>query len=135
VLEAGESRAVWAMIRDAEPLGVAPEEAVWRVSVRPSAAARVAAAMHAAGARCLLDWGGGLVWIAGAATEAMHAAVVAAAAEARGAFTLFRAPDALRSGVPAIPDEPPALAAIGARVKAALDPAGVLNPGRMRAGM
>jgi glycolate oxidase FAD binding subunit len=41
----------------------------------------------------------------------------------------------LRAAVAVLPDEPAALAAIGARVKAALDPAGVLNPGRMRAGL
>ncbi|HEV7266579.1 MAG TPA: glycolate oxidase subunit GlcE [Falsiroseomonas sp.] len=134
VLEATESVALWAAIRDAQPLGAAPEEAVWRVSVRPSAGARVAAAASAIGARCLLDWGGGLVWIAGPATEAAHAAVMAAAAEARGSFTLFRAPEPLRAAVAVLPDEPPALAAIAARVKAALDPAGVLNPGRMRVG-
>jgi glycolate oxidase FAD binding subunit len=91
--------------------------------------------MQAAGARCLLDWGGGLVWIAAAATAAMHAAVVAAAGDARGTFTLFRAPASLSLAVAAIPEEPPALAAIAARVKRALDPAGVLNPGRMRVGL
>ncbi len=132
VLEAEESEALWRGIRDADPLGAAPEEAVWRVSVRPSAGAAVAEAMRQAGARCLLDWGGGLVWIAGPATGAMHAAVVAAAGA--GSFTLFRAPEPLRAAVAVIPEEPPALAAIGARVKAALDPAGVFNPGRMRAG-
>jgi len=133
ILEAAESAPLWQAIRDAEPLGVAPEEAVWRVSVRPSAGAAVAEAMRGAGARCLLDWGGGLVWIAGPATEAMHAAVVAAAGP--GSFTLFRAPEPLRAAVAVIPAEPPALAAIGARVKAALDPAGIFNPGRMRAGL
>jgi glycolate oxidase FAD binding subunit len=133
VLEREESAALWQAIRDADPLGVAPEEAVWRVSVRPSAGVAVAEAMRAAGARCLLDWGGGLVWIAGPATEAMHGAVVAAAGP--GSFMLFRAPEPLRAAVAVIPPEPPALAAIGARVKAALDPAGVFNPGRMRAGL
>ncbi len=133
VLEAEESIALWQAIRDAEPLGVAPEEAVWRVSVRPSAGVAVAEALRAAGARCLLDWGGGLVWVAGPATEAMHEAVVAAAGQ--GSFMLFRAPEPLRAAVAVIPEEPPVLAAIGARVKAALDPAGVFNPGRMRAGL
>jgi glycolate oxidase FAD binding subunit len=33
-----------------------------------------------------------------------------------------------------LPEEAPALAAIGARVKAVMDPRGILNPGRMRAG-
>ncbi|WP_372622982.1 glycolate oxidase subunit GlcE [Falsiroseomonas sp.] len=135
VLDAAESTSLWAAIRDAQPLGAAPEEAVWRVSVRPSAGARVAAAAASAGGRALLDWGGGLVWIAGPATEAMHLAVVAAAEGGRGSFTLFRAPEPLRAAVAVLPDEPPALAAIAARVKAALDPAGVFNPGRMRPGI
>ncbi len=108
---------------------------MWRVSVRPSAAPAVAAAMAAIGARCLFDWGGGLVWIADPATEATHRAVVAAAAASRGTFLLFRAPEPLRAAVAVVPEEPPTLAAIGARVKAALDPAGVPNQGRIRAGL
>ncbi|PWS35047.1 glycolate oxidase subunit GlcE [Falsiroseomonas bella] len=134
VLEDGESRDLWGSIRDAGPLGAAPEEAIWRISVRPSAGPGVVAAMAQAGARCLLDWGGGLVWIAGAATASRHAAVMDVATSAGGTFTLFRAPEPLRAAVAVLPEEPPALAVIGARVKAALDPAGVLNPGRMRAG-
>ncbi len=129
------SRALWRSVRDATPLGATAEEAIWRVSVRPSAAPAVAAALQAAfGARLMFDWGGGLVWVAGPATEAAHAAVAEAAAASRGSHTLFRAPEPLRAAVPVLPAEAPALAEIGARVKAALDPAGVLNPGRMRAG-
>lgn len=135
LIEDGDSRGIWLGIRNAD-FGAEPEEAVWRVSVRPSAGPAVAAALtEAFGARLQLDWGGGLVWIAGPATEAAHRAVVAAATQARGTFTLFRAPETLRAAVAVLPEEPPALAAIGARVKAALDPAGVLNPGRMRAGL
>jgi glycolate oxidase FAD binding subunit len=135
VMEAGDSVPLWAAIRDALPLAAAADEAVWRVSVRPSAAAAVVAAVQAVGGRCFLDWGGGLVWIAGPATEAVHGAVVAAAAATRGTFLLFRAPEPLRAAVAVLPPEPAALAAISARVKAAIDPAGVLNPGRMRAGL
>lgn len=135
VVEDEESRALWRYVRDAAPLGAAADAAIWRVSVRPSAGPGVAAALSSAfGARLLLDWGGGLVWAAGPATEAAHEAVMRAAAEARGTFTLFRAPEPLRAAVAVLPEEPPALAAIGARVKAALDPAGIFNPGRMRAG-
>ncbi|MBU8542421.1 MULTISPECIES: FAD-binding protein [Roseomonadaceae] len=131
-----DSAAIWRDVRDAVPLGAMPEDAIWRISIRPSAAPAVAAALQAAfGARLLLDWGGGLVWIAGPATEAAHAAVMAAAAAARGSFTLFRAPAPMRAAVPVLPEEAPALAAIGARVKAALDPFGLFNPGRMRSSL
>ena len=135
LLEAAESVPLWTAIRDAAPLAAGTGEAVWRVSVRPSAAPAVVAAATALGGRCLLDWGGGLIWIAGPATEAAHAAVVAAAGAARGTFTLFRAPEPLRAAVAVLPEDPAPLLAIGARVKAALDPAGVFNPGRMRAGL
>ena len=136
VVEGEESRALWRAVRDAAPLAAAPGEAVWRVSVRPSAAPGVVAALRAGiGARVMLDWGGGLVWVAAAATVEAHSAVVAAAARASGTFALFRAPDPMRVSVPVIPDEVPALAALSARVKAALDPGGRLNPGRMRAGL
>lgn len=129
-----DPRPAWRAIRDAEPLNAAPEEAVWRLSVAPSKAPAAVAALTAAFApKLLLDWGGGLIWVAGPATAQAHGAVMQAAASAGGTFTLFRAPAALAAGVPVLPEEPPALAAIARRVKATLDPAGVLNPGRMRA--
>jgi len=132
VLAEDASRAMWRAVRDATPLDAAPADAVWRISLAPSRAAAACAALRAAfEARLLLDWGGGLIWVAGPATEAAHGAVMQAASG--GSFTLFRAPDTLRAAVPVLPAEPLALAAIGARVKAVLDPAGILNPGRMRA--
>jgi glycolate dehydrogenase FAD-binding subunit len=136
-LDDATSRALWRAVRDVAPLlGAAPEEAVWRVSVRPTAGPRAAAALREAfGAKLLLDWGGGLVWAAGPATPEAHAAVVAAAAAGAGTFTLFRAPEPLRAAVAVLPEEPAALAGIGRRVKAVMDPAGVLNPGRMRPGL
>ncbi len=133
LLEGDPARALWREIRDAAPLGATADQAIWRVSVRPSAAPELAQSLRAAlDARLLLDWGGGLVWIAAAATEFAHAEVMRAAATAKGSFTLFRAPDSLRARVPVLPAEPPPLAAIAARVKTALDPHGLFNPGRMR---
>jgi glycolate oxidase FAD binding subunit len=46
---------------------------------------------------------------------------------------LFRAPEALRLAVPVLPAEAAPLAKISARVKEALDPAGLFNPGHLRA--
>jgi glycolate oxidase FAD binding subunit len=134
-LDGAPARALWRGVRDAAPLEAEAGEAVWRVSVAPSRAAGVCAALgEAFAAKLLLDWGGGLIWVAGPATGEAHAAVMRAAAAAQGSFTLFRAPEALAAAVPVLPEEPAALAAIARRVKAVLDPAGLLNPGRMRAG-
>jgi glycolate oxidase FAD binding subunit len=134
ILDDAATRAAWAAVRDAVPLH-GEGEAVWRVSVRPSAGPAVAAAVQQAFAgRWFLDWGGGLAWIAGPATAEAHGAVMAAAQAEGGTWTLLRAPEGLRAAVAVIPEEPPALARIGAAVKAAFDPKGILNPGRMRAG-
>jgi glycolate oxidase FAD binding subunit len=93
------------------------------------------AVVDAVGAGGFLDWGGGLVWIAGAPTAEAHASVEAAARAAGGTWTLMRAPEPLRAAVDVIPAEPEPLARITRRVKAALDPQAVLNPGRMYAGL
>lgn len=125
------SRAAWRAVRDAVPLRAEPGDAVWRLSVRPSAGPAALDAVQSAGARGYLDWGGGLVWVAGAPT--LHDAVAAAAG--RGTWTVLRAPDAMRAAVRVVPPEAEALARITRRVKAALDPGGILNPGRIYAGL
>jgi len=103
-------------------------EAVWRVSVRPSAGPAVAAAIGA-DAMWFLDWGGGLVWITG--SRELHGRVAEAARAARGTWMLLRAPENLRRAVDVLPPETPGLARITREVKAAFDPRSILNPGRM----
>ncbi len=135
ILDDAASRAVWDAVRDAVPLHGAAG-AVWRVSVRPSAGPGVLAAIgRAFAASWFMDWGGGLIWLAGPATTAAHDAVMAAAGAASGTWMLLRAPEGLRAAVAVIPPEAPALARITASVKAAFDPKGILNPGRMYAGV
>jgi glycolate oxidase FAD binding subunit len=48
---------------------------------------------------------------------------------------LMRGPDTLRGAVRVVPDETAPLARISRQVKAAMDPAGILNPGRLYAGL
>jgi glycolate oxidase FAD binding subunit len=135
LLDAAASQSVWRGIRDAAPMARDRDAAIWRVSVRPSAGPSVAAAAEAIGAAWFMDWGGGLVWISAPATEAAHQAVCAAARAAKGTWLLFRAPHALRAAVEVVPPEPAPLARITRDVKAAFDPRGILNPGRMFAGV
>lgn len=129
------SKALWREIRDAKPLAARPDDAVWRVSVRPSAGPGVVDALRGEGVESFLDWGGGLVWLSGPADTATHAAVEAVARAVGGTWTLLRAPDTLRGVVRVVPDEAAALARITQRVKVAMDPAGILNPGRLYAGL
>jgi glycolate oxidase FAD binding subunit len=133
VIEDGESQDFWRGVREVAPLQAMAGEAIWRVSVRPSAGPEIAAAATALGGRAMLDWGGGLVWIAAGPSPANHAAISGAAQAQGGAAMLFRAPEDLRLAVPVMPAEAAPLARIGARVKEALDPVGLFNPGHMRA--
>jgi glycolate oxidase FAD binding subunit len=130
-LDARDSASVWRSIRDREPVAAAAGyDTVWRISVRPTAGPVVASMVNAV----LHDWSGGLVWAvadsdrADGDAETVRAAVAAAGG---GHATLMRGPDALRARIPVFQPQPAPLAALSRRVKAAFDPAGVLNPGRM----
>lgn len=132
-MEHDASLAAWRAIRDAQPLEALSVDAIWRISVRPSAGPAVVAAVDQAGARCFLDWGGGLVWVAGSA--ALHPRIMAAARAGGGTWTVLRGPETMRAAVEVVPPEPDALQRITRRVKAAMDPYGILNPGRLYAGL
>jgi glycolate oxidase FAD binding subunit len=135
ILNDTTSRAVWRAVGSALPLPAPPSAAVWRVSVRPSAGPAVLRAVADAGVQGFLDWGGGLVWLAGPADTNTHRVVEQAARAAHGTWTLLSAPDALRVAVDVVPPEAEPLARITRRVKAAFDPHGILNPGRLYAGL
>jgi glycolate oxidase FAD binding subunit len=126
ILDMAASIALWRDIRDAKFLP--PGEAVWRVSIRPSAAPGLLRAMEAIGVAGFLDWGGGLAWLSGPATPEIHAAVCAAAGTAGGVWWLVHAPEPLRAAVDVLPPEPPALARLRQRVQHGFDPRGILNP-------
>ena len=133
ILDDTASRTLWRAVRDVRALPTANGDGIWRVSVRPSAGPGVLRAVE--GATGYLDWGGGLVWLAGHANETTHRAIEAAARAAAGTWTLMHAPDSLRNAVDVVPPESAPLAAISRRVKGAMDPRGILNPGRIYSGL
>jgi glycolate oxidase FAD binding subunit len=82
------------------------------------------------------DWGGGLIWAAMPyADEPDAASIRGAVASLGGHATLVRAPAAIRASVDVFEPEAAGLAALNKRVKEGFDPKGVLNPGRMWAGV
>ena len=133
-LDDEDSRGLWQAIRDAVPLGVEANDAVWRVSVAPRHGPDVLQAGQRAGLNGYLDWGGGLVFLAGPVQDGAEAAVTGTVRRLGGAWWLMRAPESLRGQLAALPEEPEALAAIRRRVVESFDPSGILNPGRLYAG-
>ena len=119
-----DGEAFWTALREqALPFFTRDGPPLWRVSVPPGAAA-----LDVAG-DCLIDWGGALRWLR---TDAPAAEVRAAADRAGGHATLFRGGD--RTGTVFHPPAP-AVLKLHQRIKAAFDPAGILNPGRMYEGI
>jgi glycolate oxidase FAD binding subunit len=137
ILPKDMSEKVWLAVRDLDALAAPPDAPVWRVSVKPSAGPSVAAAARKAfDCRVLYDWGGGLVWIAGGPGRDAGAAVIRAAVKAAGGHaTLIRAPDDVRLAVEVFEPPAPALMMLTRKLKESFDPTGILNPGRMYAGV
>ncbi len=139
-LDETASRGLWRAVRDAAPFaaaGPAGARYVWRISTAPSRGAEVGRALVAqAQAEVMYDWAGGLIWAAlPAADDAGASLVRATVAAAGGHATLIRAPAAVRAAVEVFAPEPAALAALTKRVRESFDPQGVLNAGRMWAGV
>lgn len=135
ILNEAASHQVWAAIRDVTPIRPQDDDAVWHLSTRPSRGPALLAQVEAIGGRGILDWGGGRIWAVTPATDLAHSAIMSAVKAQGGTFMLMRAPYARRLAEPVVPPEVPALAALTQRVKAAMDPQNILNPGRLYAGL
>jgi glycolate oxidase FAD binding subunit len=129
--------ALWAAVRDATLLAEPHDSAVWRVSTAPAKGpALMAQVARALQARWFYDWSGGLVWLAtDPAGDAGAATIRGAVATQGGHATLVRAPAEVRAAVDVFEPQPAPLMRVTRDIKAAFDPAGVLNPGRMYAGV
>ncbi|SMH54270.1 glycolate oxidase subunit GlcE [Azospirillum agricola] len=138
VLGRDESLALWREVRDAAWFGGLGGGAdttrhLWKLSVPPaSGPATLAAIRRSLDVEAFYDWGGGLIWLTAPpdSTSAIRAAV-----GAQGHATLMRAPESVRAATEVFQPLPEPLMALTRRVKASFDPQGILNPGRMHAGV
>jgi glycolate oxidase FAD binding subunit len=137
-IDEARSRTFWRSVRDAAPFGAAGSAGdgpLWRVSTTPARGAEFAAKMPP-GAQWFYDWAGGLIWVALPPSHSAGAATIRrAAASTGGHATLDRATAATRAAVDVFEPQRGALAGVTKRVKESFDPKGVLNPGRMWAGV
>jgi glycolate oxidase FAD binding subunit len=139
-LSTAASRALWRAIRDVAPFaagGPYGGRHVWRVSTAPARGVEVGRMLaEAAQSECFYDWAGGLIWAALPPSDDAGAANVRAIVGAAGGHaTLIRAPAAVRAKVDVFEPQNPPLAALTKRVREGFDPRGVLNAGRMWAGV
>lgn len=129
------SRMAWRAVRDVLPFA-GDDRPVWRVSVPPTRGAGVAAEAAKRDGTYFFDWAGGLIWMAlPHSDDAGSAAIRTAVAGSGGHATLIRAPAAIRAAVAVFEPQDEGVAALTRRVKDSFDPKGVLNPGRMWAGV
>ncbi|WP_298374752.1 FAD-binding protein [Azospirillum sp.] len=106
---------------------------LWKLSVPPASGPSVVAAIRRTLAvEAFYDWGGGLVWLTAPPDSA---AAIRRAVGAQGHATLVRAPDEVRAVTAVFQPPPDPLMALTRRVKDSFDPKGVLNPGRLYAGV
>ena len=119
-LDAAHSREFWGQIREVEAF-VGDPRPLWRLSLPPADGWR---GPHQLPGDALYDWAGGQVWLL---TE-VPAQQVRSVVQTLGGHALC-----LRGGETFTARSGP-LGALQARVKAAFDPLGVLNPGRLEAG-
>ena len=114
-----QAEAFWAGVREQGDAFFAGPEPLWRVAL-PGGAARLEVP-----GRQMIEWAGALRWLK---TDAASQSVREAAARLGGHATLFRA---AHKTVPAFTPLDPARLRLHRELKAAFDPAGIFNPGRL----
>ncbi len=114
----------WTQLRDHTLDDLGGDDVLWRVCVSPA----TPALDFGDAARCTIDWGGAQRWVTG--YQGDIESVRALASGAGGHATLFRgASDRSTVFAPLAP----AVLKIQSRLKAAFDPKGIFNPGRLYA--
>lgn len=133
-LDHASSLAFWDELRQLSILQRS-DAPLWRISTAPRSGPKVVAAIgRYMPCSVFYDWSGGLIWM-----EVLEAADAGAADVRRvvathgGHATLIRAEPSVRAAVDVFQPLEHGLAHISRGIKSVLDPAGILNPGRMYA--
>lgn len=129
-----ESTTLWADVRDAGPIIVPVDNAIWRVSCAPSQAPAIVMEIASSieSARWFFDWGGGLIWLSVPALDDAGAGVIRGALiSSDGHATLVRAPEEIRGSVAPYQPLPEPAMRLTAGIKHSFDPEGVFERGRM----
>jgi glycolate oxidase FAD binding subunit len=130
------SRKLWQEIRDVMPFADGTQRPVWRVSMVPMQAYKLVASLRmGAAVDAYYDWQGGLVWLRIEGEPEAEAVRALIGKYGGGHATLVRAPTNIRAALPVFEPQPAPLAALSKRLKQQFDPSGILNPGRMVAGV
>jgi glycolate oxidase FAD binding subunit len=118
-LEAGDAEAFWRGIREQTHEFFAGTQPLWRIAVPPTTVP-----IELPGPQ-MVEWTGGLRWLR---SDAEARTVREAASRAGGHATRFRAADRSTGAFAVLA---PAVLRLHRELKAAFDPAGILNPGRL----
>lgn len=133
-LDDGPSLAFWGELRQLSVLhgGTRP---LWRISTTPTAGPKVATAIgRYMAVDAFYDWSGGLIWLeVPDSADAGATDIRRVIAQHGGHATLIRADVGVRAAVDVFQPLDPGVERLTRGLKAAFDPAGILNPGRMYA--
>jgi glycolate oxidase FAD binding subunit len=130
------SETLWRRIRDVDLLADHAGD-IWKLSCAPAYATQIIAAIEPHFDMAFYaDWAGGLLWFAGpSGADFGNALRAALALHGGGHAQLMCDRGNSKQLIPALQPLPPAQASLTRRVKAAFDPLGVLNFGRMHDGI
>ncbi len=135
-LDTGRSRAFWEEIRGLR-MFAGSDRPLWRISTAPTRAARLVHVIaRNLDINVVYDWSGGLIWLDTTLTsDAGTVEIRRAISEFGGHATLIRADRPTRATLDIFQPLDAPLLTLTRKLKAAFDPAGILNPGRMYPGI